>query len=1342
MKNIKKLLILLLVTVLFVSEVSAAVDPNTAGCFTVTEEGVTTWDAGFQAKLPVCITKKRDSNEADKPDGYSPIDHHDVDEGKPTDACTAYNFGTKTKEIHYWVERIDAKAYEERNVTVPLCTSPKRTIKVSSDCTIAVKPVDQQSKVITNYGQSAVVCSDANDNYGLCMGYYQSGLCEWKSEGNNKGKCVGDGQKYIAPTYGCASGYHEVYGGKCCADGWEKQSDKCCPEGARYTSERGHLACYLDFSEDDLKYQYDYYDKDDKAARNYCGEASRKYAQKKLIETAKKEIKKGEVEENYSFCADISYKLMCPYYVCQPKYPVFNVCTPSFSVNGAEAYCINPNAGFDGNYKYSSFDVTTCQDSFSNADCGYANILIESAFHNINDKAQSLALRLWAYHSGQNGFEDDKPGVANVVSEGGTCNYVTHFYRRSPYMRNIYKTTYEYMITAELESIARAAAKNNDEYFPDYVKPGKTSRQTFDGRSFPGNIHGIVCNSTIDSHDDVAVACGNEGNIKTAIELFYNTLIGNKYMKEHLAQLYPADGDEGKTGIVPKPTGANIEEGEEDDNEWIVVSFSREDMEKVMGDEEVIVCDGTEPAKVTPYCKMDVVAFYYDGTPVPKEKENVVCYKEGICKWKLAETAICRPNNEGYTITTIEVKYQRDFQSYSVRKLIPCGNTVDNQFMFVYYTQDQSGMPEYRWDTKVYPVTGYDCGGCSDYGLRGDVDDGGRIVNPVCSLKNETNENYYNRYIKDPSLGCIVTMESKSEKDKYDYSELFGVNTNFCRVFCSDEVEYYLADVTETISGRPYIYNIIDSEKKFFGNKINTDIKLSAAVRQKRSCVSEISYGKPTYARAEDLMVTYGIDPSEAYNVNGKTVKFTDMNLTWNNIFEFLKAKNTYNRGGTTVTRNEVLTKLIYDLYNCNLYDSIPVEKPTDASSKNTRQLIREVFAEGNNYNLNYNNGKYNNTDVISYNFGPQISEYNEYNDARQSSETEISGARVGYGANSVPLTLVKNSSGKTIVSTGASERNYEVKYCTDTNERKCFTYVDLATENYDYQSVLGPSRVSSAKRAGIAVIPENDYAYFEVTAEVNYFNNKTYHSINNTGNIATKGSDQLLQLDKYSYPTDKYAYNSPIDDTLSNDKRCIKKQIEGDLYDVLCPVTQSLTVVPFNRKDNNDKFVHAVVDKKGFICYIEIIPGPTSSTKGAIYRNVEPDNLFPFTDKESDKWYEKLDETNNWRSEEGIKAKEQIESTADRLKVTDDLLEYSITLNPSQIKELKKYNKAQGAYVNENTHNCTADKEKGIFINCTRDFLNLLRSSDVDSTKYATLDPNYRDGISKYTSNPDSVQP
>ena len=182
MKNIKKLLTLLLVTVLFVNEVSAAVDPNTAGCFTVTEEGVTTWDAGFQAKLHVCITKKRDSNEADKPDGYSPIDHHDVDEGKPTDACTAYNFGTKTKEIHYWVERIDAKAYEERNVTVPLCTSPKRTIRVSSDCTIAVKPVDQQSKVITNYGQSAVVCSDANDNYGLCMGYYQSGLCEWKSE--------------------------------------------------------------------------------------------------------------------------------------------------------------------------------------------------------------------------------------------------------------------------------------------------------------------------------------------------------------------------------------------------------------------------------------------------------------------------------------------------------------------------------------------------------------------------------------------------------------------------------------------------------------------------------------------------------------------------------------------------------------------------------------------------------------------------------------------------------------------------------------------------------------------------------------------------------------------------------------------------------------------------------------------------------------------------------------------------------------------------------------------------------------------------------------------------------
>ena len=118
----------------------------------------------------------------------------------------------------------------------------------------------------------------------------------------------------------------------------------------------------------------------------------------------------------------------------------------------------------------------------------------------------------------------------------------------------------------------------------------------------------------------------------------------------------------------------------------------------------------------------------------------------------------------------------------------------------------------------------------------------------------------------------------------------------------------------------------------------------------------------------------------------------------------------------------------------------------------------------------------------------------------------------------------------------------------------------------------------------------------------------------------------------------------------------------------------------------------------------------------------VDPSNLFPSGDPE---------EGSNWATEEGKKARAQIESTADSLTTSDQLLEYRITLTPEQIKNIKEYNKEKGAYEKEGI-DCRKENitKEGVirYENCSSEFLSTLK---LDSS-FGTLDPEYS-GISKY---------
>jgi hypothetical protein len=71
------------------------------------------------------------------------------------------------------------------------------------------------------------------------------------------------------------------------------------------------------------------------------------------------------------------------------------------------------------------------------------------------------------------------------------------------------------------------------------------------------------------------------------------------------------------------------------------------------------------------------------------------------------------------------------------------------------------------------------------------------ITNPRTGKK--YNVRYANNFTQDPSLNCILhksAYEDTSMKEEgrayYDYSDMFKVNTDVCKIYCSDSVNYYL----------------------------------------------------------------------------------------------------------------------------------------------------------------------------------------------------------------------------------------------------------------------------------------------------------------------------------------------------------------------------------------------------------------------------------------------------------------------------------------------------------------------------------------------------------------------
>lgn len=983
----------------------------------------------------------------------------------------------------------------------------------------------------------------------------------------------------------------------------------------------------------------------------------------------------------YSCSLTLSYK--CPTCSCQVTPFEFRACSPTFEdENGNEVYCVNPDKlfttgenvkGSEAVYGIDDFDVTKCKHSYSTVDCGFANILIEGEYYKrkgiVGRNEINLALRLWSYHTNRDGFEG--VGLSWVTADFGTeggC-YLSDERLFVPEYYNVYAETYKEYFEYYLTRLPKK----------DYISP---EDQIITGLKSCTKF-GVACNSRLDT-------------VNKAFALLYNTIKGNPYMLDHLAEIFP-----GATGT---PTGIVLEPGEEETIN-VVVEYGEifnnweQDVEI---DCNTLVAGTPMYNKVKPFCEVKITWYDTEGKPHTQKPES--CKKSVGCTYKKVEVALCDMNQQSQKIY---VHHIIDKAVTSVDKLENC-SSVGTQMMFAFVTQEPviHTDPTERVETELIPfdLPTYDCHGrCNDYKVRMSSEN-----ELKCTYDDKKSDSdVFTGYIKDPSLRCIANMPSPTEKYKYDYSQQFGVNTNFCRVYCSDEVEYTLGDKVTIESGEDYKLDI--RGKVSFGHDLEQ--MLSTSVKEKRTCMSEIYYAR-NFTSTVDWETVYGIS-SKPSNIS--------------QLYQALKEK-----AGSESDRTENLNQVLYDLYNCNFYTEAQIKDKTGGKVTKPREntngdvityALNKYFNQNDAYGLNYS-GSCKNTsgsvsaeecivmDTITYNGGAEY-----YGTTPSTNKDNIS--RVGDGK--------ANSNTKISMDSTAKQTLSSIKHCKDSAANgSCFDYIPSNDLNYTYVDTGERFDTKIWKGSQTVEAPSNDYAFFDVTTEVVFYNDSQFQSAPGTGYVIntkdTQAKDSYKLLPKYSFPTSKDAYYLCNDDTRSIRGLSGNTNI-SDLATHSCEIKYKFAKVStYYRKNAPDELSRAVQEKyKTPSCYYDVKPIiTTDKCKGkevctfTDYKNVNKSNIFP----------NGIPVNSNWDNTWATSVKSYLEETADDT-FSDEYLEYSITLTPAQIKALKQYNKSNSYSGDE--YLCSS-LTNNFYYNCQTQFMTRLRegSNTNGSYDYGTIDPVY----------------
>ena len=1022
---------------------------------------------------------------------------------------------------------------------------------------------------------------------------------------------------------------------------------------------------------------------------------------------------------------DENFNVKYGIYKCEPiPFQVQNVREVTFKTLNADktayipVYCINPEQDASELTHVYNVNAKACSDSFSNRECGFANILIESYYRGYNIAITGAAMRLWSYHTGYHGFGSTGIGNEdNTTCLSDDCMEDDFWLSFSADNVNVYRKTVEFLVKS-FAYINSSDTLNN---------PAITDFNRVDTVAGGGisNLHLIAC----DKDKRLGNLCSNllpDGSLERndylyAISLFVNTIQGNDLMQQHLDEIngvdsatlgspltsavtvnngsstYLASAEDGITALINNPTGfrttstQRMIDGRVKTTITIQYTNVRENVE----------CS-TLPAnsKNRENCEMtqQIVVKDINGNVLKSSSESHYDYcNKNYCQTSIEVESSCSQ------VGTVQVKSEfvpegeRDrCGAFNVKRYEGCSNPADHQVMYSIEPDENCddasfpGVNNPPLSTKMGNVV---CTGCTD--------------DAVSSDKDCTSSSSVTNYVNDPSLNCILHKDSTNNKNKYDYSEAFGVNTDVCRVFCSDKVTYTLSGRKQVLPSFQLKYDLeADLNRSFSSN----GKKLLSVIEMERNCVSEIYYD-----RAFEMSSSEISELLNRYGLSSVTVR------NWKELYNAVK---TVSEGQTY--REEVLKGLIYDLYNCNFYAEgsdgeivSGIKRPDDRV--NALDTANQLLSDTKTY--------CNGTDKC-------INGYFEYEGG---AEYISLNKRVGEGKNNPKLK----------VDMTVNTNDIDVNYCQIGD---CFTGVrggkypeDMDSDNFSIET----SSVEICKGENdcySVVIPSNDYAIFSLDATSLIYNNTRYQTEYYSGKVQVYNAadnDKYNTLTKYTFPVSAYALDvckdgDSDDSTLDKDDSCNVRHN----YSIPAYTEHESSVdkpqLLFSRNDPNDTFVNMLNKTNSYSCSYDVRDCPDCDEPQPLYffRNIDLADPVPTT-RNGTNWDGTIEDNDFSEYVAGV-IEEIKESSNQNLYVTNEYLEYSFVLDSNAIENIRENNKSNGYFKND-LEPLKGDDENDVksYLNRKSDFLGSIRN-DTSTLGIVSIKD---DGVSDYTKNKEGLE-
>ena len=778
-------------------------------------------------------------------------------------------------------------------------------------------------------------------------------------------------------------------------------------------------------------------------------------------------------------------------------------------------------------------------------------------------------------------------------------------------------------------------------------------------KEIDNDLYGVICSSS-DYKSNTYIY---------AYYLFINTVQGNPYMQEHFDEInMDASGITDKTEIEDNgPSDASVDVI---DDTTIQVIYR---LEKGV---EIDCNTLDEDTQNDLGCRVIQTVIIKDknGNQISADIDSYDYCKKNYC-YKEIKVDAGKVTCDKTDRIIIKTQRERSCGSKSVKRYTSCGSSTGTQIMYSFEADENCNE-----DSKVTEEieTFLNCEPCNI---------NSRVVKPTCDGKNT--DGIATGMAGDPSLNCILhktsfndenaTGDMPTDASYYDYSDIFNVNTNICRVYCSDRVEYYLPDKQSATNGLQLKYDI---ESRVFKDRTDDEKSvhsLTSVVMVKRDCVSEIFYDDVSFDYYKDWKTAYGLS-EQPYN--------------WRELYDMLTetSKN-------EASRTEVLNDLIYDLYNCNLFANGDI--PSTIKKSKDKVLVLDSAKKLLDNSKSYCSGESCVNGSVVYEGGAKY--------------IEAQDSYYFTGQNGVDPALTSEVK---------VYDDINLRYC---NKNECFRGADAGDDfPEDYDAAKTSSSFENVKFNGKNVnVPSNDYAIFSYTLEADLYNSTRYQVEQHTGNVEVvknnEFKDEYLTLNEYVYPIASSVNN--VCDAIKSDSN------NNSVINYVCDISYSISPIiyskvisertAFTRKSTSDDFLRNIGEVQNFACEYDVNRTPdepddcpasdpsctsliTNGSEMFVFKNIDLENPFPVKRTGT-----------NWDGNQGTEYSNYVSKVINEIKesgkndlyATDEYLEYSYVLTPTAIESIRVYN--SGHSYSDKTYNCTIEDNK--FFNCKSEFLDYL---------------------------------